>query len=846
MRRGWVFRCWLLTAAAALSCALAPSLARATPVKRYGGPTRSLGTHGTPTIQTLRALAKVKTGASANPASTTAPTNVPNNGGPVMSNVTIYNIFWVPAGNPSPNESLINQFTEDVGGQLINLLSQYGVQNQLGYGGSWVDTKALPSGRSTYTPPGESARPILLESDIQGVIADAQNANPQWQPPSLSVLYMVYLPIGTELCSSSAGCTFTPNSYNLGGICAYHGAYVEDANPGAQVVYGAMPSDGDRMDSCGAGNTVTYGYNGSNGPNVDPATDSEISTASHEIFEALTDPEPIHNTAWNGGTNPTDPNFKRQGEIGDMCAYIYNRDGYSDGGDITINGDRYFVQYEWDNATSSCVLPGGAMQPSHFYTGCVANTLTATNEGSTGSVTLPFTADFFGTSYDSVYVNSNGTVSFGAPVDTYAPFSLTSSQTPIIAPFFANVDTTGLGPPVPSGLVTYGSTTYENEPAFCVDWRNVGYWQGMTDKLDSFQLLLVQRPDAGPGDFDIIFNYDRVQWDSGGPQVIATDRPAAAALGLDVAEIGYSNGIANSFELSGSGQEGAFLDYGVNALTLASDGSAQPGRYVLPVRQEQTVQTGSLTGAVSDSSSNPVAGALVQACAQSLLTQSCQLAITNAAGDYSFATLPLGGYSVTVSPPPGSTLEPVTQPVLLDIGTNTLDFTLPGPNPPPSGVTVNGVGTENGIPVINWGASASITYTGGCLFGTGTWTVNAENTHTGAEQTVNGPLTETPYGSGDYSGTIPPLYPMHGQGTLTMSISCPVPSQDQTLSFTIYIDPSGSVVDTNGNPIAGATVTLLRSDNPTGPFSPVPNGSALMSPANRRNPDLTHADGSFG
>jgi hypothetical protein len=46
--------------------------------------------------------------------------------------------------------------------------------------------------------------------------------------------------------------------------------------------------------------------------------------------------------------------------------------------------------------------------------------------------------------------------------------------------------------------------------------------------------------------------------------------------------------------------------------------------------------------------------------------------------------------------------------------------------------------------------------------------------------------------------------------------------------------------------IPGAKVVLLRSDAQAGPFEQVANGSARMSPANRRNPDLTDASGHFG
>ena len=64
--------------------------------------------------------------------------------------------------------------------------------------------------------------------------------------------------------------------------------------------------------------------------------------------------------------------------------------------------------------------------------------------------------------------------------------------------------------------------------------------------------------------------------------------------------------------------------------------------------------------------------------------------------------------------------------------------------------------------------------------------------------------------------------------------------------FPIYIDPSGYVRTVDGAPLTGATVTLLRSDAAGGPFSVVPDGSAVMSPSNRRNPDASEGDGHFG
>jgi Ca2+-binding RTX toxin-like protein len=108
---------------------------------------------------------------------------------------------------------------------------------------------------------------------------------------------------------------------------------------------------------------------------------------------------------------------------------------------------------------------------------------------------------------------------------------------------------------------------------------------------------------------------------------------------------------------------------------------------------------------------------------------------------------------------------------------------------------------------------------------------------------ASGDMAEGP--DGTYSASVPPLRPAVGYATVAIVIDCPDGSAEG-VDFTIYIDPSGTIFDTDGEPIEGATATLYRSDFPEGPFQIVPDGSAIMSPANRVNPMLTGADGRFG
>jgi hypothetical protein len=180
------------------------------------------------------------------------------------------------------------------------------------------------------------------------------------------------------------------------------------------------------------------------------------------------------------------------------------------------------------------------------------NILPGNDDGSTGLVSIGFTLNFFGTAYQNLFVNNNGNVTFDAPLSIFTPFPLTSTNRAIIAPFFADVDTR-LG-----NVVTYGQGTVDGRPAFGVNWPGVGCYSANISVLNFFQMRLIDRSDVGPGDFDIVFGYDSIQWESGqasGGNVVCQ--------GGSSARIGYSNGTGNAgtfFELPGSGIPGAFLD----------------------------------------------------------------------------------------------------------------------------------------------------------------------------------------------------------------------------------------------------------------------------------------------
>jgi hypothetical protein len=142
-----------------------------------------------------------------------------------------------------------------------------------------------------------------------------------------------------------------------------------------------------------------------------------------------------------------------------------------------------------------------------WLSGFSANIMPGNDDGSSGQVSLGFPAGFAGGNYSSLYVNNNGNVTFTGPLSQYTP---TSIHPDMIAPFFADVDTR-----VGHGIVEYGTDTVDGHAAFGVIWSNVGYYAYHLDKLNTFQVILINRPDLGSTAFDIEFNYDTIKWETG-------------------------------------------------------------------------------------------------------------------------------------------------------------------------------------------------------------------------------------------------------------------------------------------------------------------------------------------
>jgi hypothetical protein len=208
--------------------------------------------------------------------------------------------------------------------------------------------------------------------------------------------------------------------------------------------------------------------------------------------------------------------------------------------------------------------------------GFSGNTLANCDDCYSGATSIGFNVNFFGSTFSQVYVNNNGNLTFNSGMSSYTPYGLGAGYVgqPIIAPFFADVDTRTTAP------MTYGTGTYAGQNAFGATWTNVGYYSTQTNRLNTFQVILVDQSSIGAGDFDIYFNYDQIQWETGQAS------GGVNGLGGVSAAAGYSNGtgIAGSYgELAGSLDNGAFLDGGVDSLS-ANTNDGVTGQRLFRVR----------------------------------------------------------------------------------------------------------------------------------------------------------------------------------------------------------------------------------------------------------------------
>jgi hypothetical protein len=160
------------------------------------------------------------------------------------------------------------------------------------------------------------------------------------------------------------------------------------------------------------------------------------------------------------------------------------------------------------NGVCDCMIPLDstfllAMQPN--------------DDGSSELINLPFTFDFYGNQYNSLYINNNGNISFVSPYITFTPNPFPDSSYNMIAPFWADVDTRGTYDSLGVFAGDGGSVWYKITPtALIVNWNQVGYFSYHTDLVSTFQLIISNGSDSlVSAGGNVSFCYQDMQWTTG-------------------------------------------------------------------------------------------------------------------------------------------------------------------------------------------------------------------------------------------------------------------------------------------------------------------------------------------
>ena len=265
--------------------------------------------------------------------------NLSYHGGAVMHTNKTYAIYWDPSGRVmSPAyASTIDGFFQNVAAESTHTTNVYYSDTQYydgsgnityssSFGGSVVDTNAYPASGCTDTVAATDV--CLSDAQLQTEIANVASAQGWSAGPT--TMFFLFTAKGVGSCFDSSHCAF---SY----YCAYHGDFTTGTAANQHYIYANQPYTNTAPSSCGTGQ----------GPN-DPDADSTINVTSHEHNEAITDP---YGDAW----------FDRTGaENGDKCAWTFGTSTGTTGHKYnqTINGAHYYLQQEWSNAHSRCVLQG--------------------------------------------------------------------------------------------------------------------------------------------------------------------------------------------------------------------------------------------------------------------------------------------------------------------------------------------------------------------------------------------------------------------------------------------------------------------------------------------------------
>jgi len=222
-------------------------------------------------------------------------------GGRILANVKVVSVMWGPNVAQPTRDNMGNFYGAITNSRFLDVADEYSTPVQL-------MARGTLSQSVTITP--NNTRTTLLDFDIQTELATQINAL-HLPVADGNTVYQIHFP------ASVTKITGPFNEVSCVDFCAYHWVANITVPPGRtfKAPYSVLPDQG----PCGCGQALS----------------DFTAIASHELMEAMTDPEPF--TGWSP-------------EVGDPSACQVQR--------VTVptsSGQRWTIQPIWSNSANTCV-----------------------------------------------------------------------------------------------------------------------------------------------------------------------------------------------------------------------------------------------------------------------------------------------------------------------------------------------------------------------------------------------------------------------------------------------------------------------------------------------------------
>jgi hypothetical protein len=243
-------------------------------------------------------------------------------GGPVIPNVHPIAVFWGVSVFPVITVYIPGFYAALANSPYIDWLSEYNTPTQPIARGSFLG--------AFFIAPSISA--TTVSDDQVGTELAAQADSGVLPVPDANTLYMVHFPPGVTITQTASDGTVYRSCVDF---CAFHTSTTKTIR--------------------GQSNTFAFAVIPDlSGPGCAPAPppqrgcgdrslfDNTTNTASHELIEAITDPQPV--SGWDSELN---------GEIGELCSFALSGDGaYAP---LLAPGGPYVVQRGYSHFANTCV-----------------------------------------------------------------------------------------------------------------------------------------------------------------------------------------------------------------------------------------------------------------------------------------------------------------------------------------------------------------------------------------------------------------------------------------------------------------------------------------------------------